>query len=110
MAVHLPKPPDYAKKFLKKTLQPHNGHYGGMGLAKPSVWITLKDPEISEKFRMVYNQHVDGFGGKSYNKVSKKKNKNKKGEVMLWRQRLAEKQSRDAKMANKNKKKRRRTK
>lgn len=32
----------------------------GKDLAKPSVWIPLGDPEFSDKFEEVWEEHVEG--------------------------------------------------
>ncbi|GAB5368826.1 hypothetical protein AAMO2058_001353100 [Amorphochlora amoebiformis] len=88
--------PDYAKKFLKKALQPTNSHYGGMGIAKPSVWIPMRDLyAASKKFKSIYSEHIEGFGGKSYKK-SKRKMSKKEKEKPLWKKCLEAKQARDS--------------
>eukprot|EP00467_Chlorarachnion_reptans_P007089 CAMPEP_0114520138 /NCGR_PEP_ID=MMETSP0109-20121206/19404_1 /TAXON_ID=29199 /ORGANISM="Chlorarachnion reptans, Strain CCCM449" /LENGTH=88 /DNA_ID=CAMNT_0001700979 /DNA_START=196 /DNA_END=459 /DNA_ORIENTATION=- len=70
---------DYAKMFLRGILQPHKKHYGGMGVARPSVWISFGDPQVDERFGQIFGQHVEGFGGKSFKKKTRGKDPN-----MLW--------------------------
>eukprot|EP00466_Bigelowiella_natans_P012989 jgi/Bigna1/61275/fgenesh1_kg.20_\ len=99
---------DYAKRFLKKSMQPHNGHYGGMGLAKASIWLPLHDPLVERKFAVIFNEHIQGFGGKSFKKKKKDWKNKDDASIPLWRQRLAAKQKRDSEAATKSKKKRKR--
>ena len=56
-----------------------------------STLLRLNDPRLDEEFARVFNEHVEGFGGKSYRKGKRNKDKG-----MLWRQRLEEKQRMDA--------------
>lgn len=76
-------------KMFKTVLQPVRAKYGGAGFAKPSVYVDISDEYFSEKFQELFDEHVDGFGGKSLTKLGKK------NEEMLWKQRLKEKQGRE---------------
>ena len=76
-------------KMFKTVLQPVRAKYGGAGFAKPSVYVDISDEYFSEKFQELFDEHVDGFGGKSLTKMGKK------NEEMLWKQRLKEKQGRE---------------
>lgn len=69
-------------------VQPSRKDYGGMGLAKPSAWLALDDDEFMDKFMVVYKEHVDNFGGKSFNKARRRE----LSENMLWRVKLREKE------------------
>ena len=69
-------------KMFKTVLQPVRAKYGGAGFAKPSVYVDISDEYFSEKFQELFDEHVDGFGGKSLTKMGKK------NEEMLWKQRL----------------------
>jgi hypothetical protein len=75
--------------MFKTVLQPVRAKYGGAGFAKPSVYVDISDEYFSEKFQELFDEHVDGFGGKSLTKMGKK------NEEMLWKQRLKEKQGRE---------------
>jgi hypothetical protein len=75
----------YYRYISEKHLQPRRSSWGGMGLAQPSVCLNLSDAAFASKFSAVFQEHVDGFGGKSF----KKKDKDLS---MEWRKRLAEKQ------------------
>ena len=76
-------------KMFKTVLQPVRAKYGGAGFTKPSVYVDISDEYFSEKFQELFDEHVDGFGGKSLTKMGKK------NEEMLWKQRLKEKQGRE---------------
>jgi hypothetical protein len=76
-------------KMFKAVLQPVRAKYGGAGFAKPSVYVNISDEYFSEKFQELFDEHVEGFGGKSLVKMGKK------NEEMLWKQRLKEKQGRE---------------
>jgi len=76
-------------KMFKTVLQPVRAKYGGAGFAKPSVYVDISDEYFSEKFQELFDEHVEGFGGKSLVKMGKK------NEEMLWKQRLKEKQGRE---------------
>jgi len=76
-------------KMFKTVLQPVRAKYGGAGFAKPSVYVDISDEYFSEKFQELFDEHVDGFGGKSLTKLGKK------NEEMLWKQRLKDKQGRE---------------
>jgi len=76
-------------KMFKAVLQPVRAKYGGAGFAKPSVYVDISDEYFSEKFQELFDEHVEGFGGKSLVKMGKK------NEEMLWKQRLKEKQGRE---------------
>lgn len=70
-----------------KHLQPKSKDYGGMGLAKESVWIQLHDVEFREKYLDMYNEHIEGFSGKAFNKARRRE----LSKDMLWRVKLREK-------------------
>mmetsp|Transcript_13023 Transcript_13023/g.24861 ORF Transcript_13023/g.24861 Transcript_13023/m.24861 type:complete len:258 (-) Transcript_13023:244-1017(-) len=82
---HLPGP--QVNAMLKKVLQPVKAKYGGMGLAKPSVYVNIADAEFSQRFSEVFSEHIDGWAGNSYSKAIKKE----KQKGMLWKQRLTQK-------------------
>eukprot|EP00041_Stephanoeca_diplocostata_P009736 m.151869 g.151869 ORF g.151869 m.151869 type:complete len:277 (+) comp17875_c0_seq3:311-1141(+) len=70
-----------------KTLQPNAKAYGGMGLARPTRWLQLRDRDLFEKFSAVFSEHINGFSGKAFAKARKREmNKD-----MLWRVKLREK-------------------
>jgi len=79
-----------------------------MGLAKASVWLPLQDPLVERKFAAIFNEHIKGFGGKSFKKKKKEWKNEDVAAIPLWRQRLAAKQKRDSEAVTKSKKKRKR--
>ena len=81
-------------KMFKTVLQPVRAKYGGAGFAKPSVYVDISDEYFSEKFQELFDEHVEGFGGKSLVKMGK--------EEMLWQKRLKEKQGREKNDDNSN--------
>ena len=62
--------------------QPRRSNYGGIGLARPSLFITLDDPSWQAKLEEEFLEHVPGFYGKQRTKAMKKQLDGQ----MLWRQ------------------------
>eukprot|EP01134_Creolimax_fragrantissima_P000687 CFRG0687T1 len=91
--VQLNNPEDQAayKKIMRmykeKLLQPRSRTYGGMGLAKPSVWIDCTDTNFMENFQEIYKEHINGFASGAASFKGRQKDEN-----MLWRQRLKARQ------------------
>lgn len=77
-------------------IQPRRRDYGGLGLARPSLYIELRDPSFVPKLEEEFAEHVPGFFGKQRTKAMKRQlDRN-----MLWRQ-LAEKRADDRKLDGK---------
>jgi hypothetical protein len=64
------------------SVQPRSSDYGGIGLARPSLWIPLNDPSSIPRIQEEFAEHIPGFYGKQRTKAMKKQ-LNKK---MIWRQ------------------------
>ena len=80
----------YRKLLSGSLLQPKSFHYGGMGVAKPSVYLDLVDAEFRKKFKHVWQEHVEGCSdGKGYAKRKSKESN------MLWKQRLEQKKQQE---------------
>lgn len=77
-------------------IQPRRRDYGGLGLARPSIFISLRDPSFVPKLEEEFAEHVPGFFGKQKTKSMKKQLDGN----MLWRQ-LAEKRADDRKFEGK---------
>ena len=75
--------------MLAPVLQPIRAKYGGQGLAKPSAFVDIADANFSEILRRLYDEHVEGFSGKSYKKMGNVQ------DAMEWRVRLKAKAERD---------------
>ena len=56
--------------------------------ARPSVWIKIDDPMFVSHFRVVFEEHIPGFG-----KVKRKRQP--VGETMEWKVRLEQKRARN---------------
>lgn len=69
-------------------LQPRTRDYNGQGLARPSLYLPLNDAAFVPRLEEEFAEHIPGFFGKSKTASVKKQ----KGEEMLWKQRLEEKQ------------------
>mmetsp|Transcript_34140 Transcript_34140/g.106938 ORF Transcript_34140/g.106938 Transcript_34140/m.106938 type:complete len:160 (-) Transcript_34140:209-688(-) len=83
-------------------LLPKQTAYGGMGFARDSEWLSLRDEDFMEKFTVLYEAHVDfGSTGKAFLKGMKRE----RDKDMLWRQKLKEKMSQNS-QENSNKKER----
>ena len=67
-------------------VQPRLNDYGGLGLARPSLLIDLRDVSFVPKLEQEFAEHIEGFFGKQRTKAMKRQLDGN----MLWR-RLAEK-------------------
>ena len=76
------------KSWVEETIQPRKKDYGGIGLARPSMFLSLDDPSFFPKLEMEFAEHIPGFFGKQRTKAMKKQQAGK----MLWRQ-LADKKN-----------------
>lgn len=70
---------------IAPVLQPIRAKYGGQGLAKTSTYVNIASETFLEEFTVLFDEHVDGFNGKSYVKMGKAQ------EDMLWKRKLREK-------------------
>lgn len=68
--------------------QPRRSNYGGIGLARASLWIDLQDPSYRPKLEQEFAEHIPGFYGKQRTKAMKKQLDGN----MLWRQLLQKRQ------------------
>lgn len=75
----------------KLNLQPRRSDYGGIGLARESIYIPLDVNGWRGKLCKKFREHIPGFFGKQRTKAMKKQTDGD----MLWRQRLAIKQQQD---------------
>jgi hypothetical protein len=67
---------------LENWFQPRQTNYGGMGLARSSLFIALDDPSWQPKLEEEFVEHIPGFYGKQRTKAMKKQLDGQ----MLWRQ------------------------
>ena len=74
------------KRWNSENLQPRKQDYGGLGLARPTLFIALNDPSFIPRLEQEFTEHIPGFFGKQRTKAMKKQLDGN----MLWR-RLAEK-------------------
>jgi hypothetical protein len=70
------------KKWDDQTIQPRPNDYGGLGLALPSLFLSLEDPSFVPRLEEEFREHIDGFFGKQRTKAMKKQLDGQ----MLWRQ------------------------
>lgn len=68
------------------SVQPRARDYGGLGLARPSLFLSFEDPSYLPLLEQEFAEHVPGFFGKQRTKAMKRQLDGN----MLWR-RLAEK-------------------
>ena len=73
------------KKWTEESVQPRRRDYGGLGVARPSMFLTLSDPSFMPRLEQEFQEHIPGFFGKQRTKAMKKQLDGN----MLWRQ-LAE--------------------
>lgn len=71
--------------LIAPVLQPVRAKYGGQGFAKQSTFVNIASDDFLSEFEALFDEHVDGFNGKSYVKMGKSQ------EDMLWKQKLREK-------------------
>jgi len=74
------------RQLSDDVIQPRNKDYGGLGLARPSLLLDLRDISFIPKLEEEFAEHIPGFFGKQRTKAMKKQ---LDGD-MLWR-RLAHK-------------------
>jgi len=90
---YVPAPPSTKKRKRQQQQdaaywqQPRKSDYGGIGLARASLWIDLQDPSHQPKLVEEFQEHVPGFFGKQRTKAMKKQLDGN----MLWRQLLQQK-------------------
>lgn len=73
-------------------LQPRKKDYGGLGQARPSLFLDLRDESFKPKLEEEFSEHIVGFYGKIRTKAMKKQTQSN----MLWRQMLERKHQRTA--------------
>ena len=81
--------PDETRKLIAPVLQPVRAKYGGQGFAKPSAFVDIASDDKDAVIRALYDEHVDGFSGKSYKKMGNAQ------DMMEWRVRLKAKAERE---------------
>ena len=81
--------PDEVRKLIAPVLQPVRAKYGGQGFAKPSAFVNIAADGVDARIRALYDEHVDGFSGKSYKKMGNAQ------DMMEWRVRLKAKAERE---------------
>ncbi|GKY97897.1 hypothetical protein MPSEU_000747700 [Mayamaea pseudoterrestris] len=70
------------RQWEVSSIQPRRNDYGGIGLARDSLYLELSDPSFGAKLQQEFAEHVSGFFGKQRTKAMKKQlNSN-----MLWKQ------------------------
>lgn len=80
----------------EEVVQPRTRDYGGLGLARPSLLISLRDPSFVPRLEEEFEEHVPGFFGKQRTKAMKRQLDGN----MLWRQ-LADKRATNQKVGGK---------
>ena len=73
-------------QWNEEIIQPRPSAYGGLGLARESLYIGLRDPSFIPLLEEEFAEHIQGFFGKQRTKAMKKQLDGN----MLWRQ-LADK-------------------
>lgn len=104
------KPRDYAytscnkiqlgkRKWDELGVQPRLRDYGGIGLARPSLFLSFADPSFLPKLESEFAEHIPGFFGKQRTKAMKKQ----LNADMLWKRMLIEKQQYSSTISGKKK-------
>jgi len=76
------------RKMIAPALTPTRAKYGGQGFARASTYVNIASEHFLDEFTELFDEHIDGFNGKSYVKMGKSQ------EDMLWKQKLREKGAR----------------
>ena len=79
-------------------VQPRACDYGGIGLARSSLFLSFDDPSWVPKLEEEFLEHIPGFFGKQRTKAMKKQ----RNANMLWKRLLEEKQHRSEAIKDKN--------
>ena len=69
------------QQLTDDNIQPRKRDYGGLGMARPSLLILLRDESFIPKFEEEFQEHINGFFGKIRTKAMKKQLDGN----MLWR-------------------------
>jgi hypothetical protein len=78
------------------SMQPRKRDYGGLGLARPTLFLSLRDPSFLPLLQQEFAEHVTGFFGKQRTKAMKKQLDGN----MLWRQLQKQKSQHGSKTFN----------
>jgi len=89
------------RQHLADVLQPRRSDYGGIGLARKSLYIDLQDPSCTPQLEQEFTEHIPGFFGKQRTKAMKKQLEGN----MLWRQLLKQKEEQESSSSTNNSKK-----
>mmetsp|Transcript_4606 Transcript_4606/g.5113 ORF Transcript_4606/g.5113 Transcript_4606/m.5113 type:complete len:348 (-) Transcript_4606:194-1237(-) len=77
------------QQLTDDALQPRKRDYNGLGLARPSLFLSLRDPSFVPRLENEFSEHVETFFGR---KVRSKAMKKQMDGNMLWRRLLREKE------------------
>ena len=84
------------RRWDEVSLQPRKRDYGGIGLARPSLFLPFEDLSFAPKLEEEFVEHIPGFFGKQKTKVMKKKSNQR----MLWKK-ISETKNSDEKLNGK---------
>mmetsp|Transcript_13501 Transcript_13501/g.15187 ORF Transcript_13501/g.15187 Transcript_13501/m.15187 type:complete len:334 (-) Transcript_13501:85-1086(-) len=71
-----------SSQLSMQSIQPLPNQYNGLGYARPSLLLLLRDVSFKPKFEEEFQEHITGFFGKVHTKAMKKQLDGN----MLWRQ------------------------
>ena len=72
------------KRWDPDSIQPRHCDYGGIGLARPSLFLALDDPAFFPRLEQEFQEHIPGFFGRT--KAMKNNGNRQRHSKMLWRQ------------------------
>ena len=64
--------PTKKRKWDEYSIQPRNRDYGGIGLARPTLFLPFDDPSFFPRLEQEFLEHIPGFFGKTRTKAMKK--------------------------------------
>ena len=77
-------------KKMKSSLEPRKSDYGGLGLARPTLYLPFSDPSWIPRLEQAFAEHVPGWSGKPPMMQAMKKQRDSN---LLWRRLQREKAS-----------------
>ena len=77
-------------KKMKVSLEPRKSDYGGLGLARPTLYLPFADPSWQPRLQQAFAEHIPGWSGKPPMMQAMKKQRDAN---LLWKRLQREKES-----------------
>lgn len=83
-------PHNVQHKKMKTSLEPRKSDYGGLGLARPTLYLPFADPSWQPRLQQAFAEHIPGWSGKPPMMQAMKKQRDVN---LLWKRLQREKES-----------------